>query len=66
MTISNRPTSLLDSVLDAQTTRQEIDVSMLRKAMDTMKQQGEAELQLIEQAGVQPASSGGSGLNVLA
>lgn len=66
MTISNQATTLLDSVLNAQTTRQDIEVSMLRKAMDTMKQQGDAEIQLIEQAGIQPTSGGGSGLNVLA
>ena len=34
MTIANAPTSLLDSVLTAQTTRQDIGVTVLKKAQD--------------------------------
>jgi len=56
MTISNAPTSLLDSVLTAQTTQQEIGVAVLKKAQDSMKQQGEAMVQMLEQAG--PHTSG--------
>jgi len=51
MTISNAPTSLLDSVLSAQTTRQDAEVAVLKKAQDTVKQQGDAMVQLLEQAG---------------
>ena len=53
MTISNVPTSLLDSVLTAQTTQADAGIAVLKKAQDTMKQQGEAEVQMLEQAGVQ-------------
>jgi hypothetical protein len=52
MTISNGPTSLLNSVLAAQTTQSDAGVAVLKKAQDTMKQQGEAEVQMLEQAGV--------------
>ena len=58
MTISNAPTSLLDSVLAAQTTQQDIGVTVLKKAQDTMKQQGEAMVQMLEQAGAQSINSG--------
>jgi hypothetical protein len=57
MTISNAPTSLLDSVLTAQTTQQDVGVAVLKKAQDTMKQQGEAMVQMLEQAGAQSSSS---------
>lgn len=66
MTISNSPTSLLDSVLTAQTTRQEIGVAVLKKAQDAMKQQGEAMVQMLEQAGAQPTTDGKSLLDVYA
>jgi hypothetical protein len=52
MTVSNQPGSLLDSLLQAQTTQQDAAVNLLRKAQDTAKQQGEALVQLIEQASV--------------
>ena len=61
MTISNAPTSLLDSVLNAQTTQQDIGVAVLKKAQDTMKQEGEAMVQMLEQAGA-PATDGGKPL----
>ena len=57
MTISNSTTSLLDSVLTAQTTQQDIGVTMLKKAQNAMKQQGEAMVQMIEQAGAQPTDT---------
>lgn len=53
------PVSLFDSVLQAQALRQEMGVSVLKKSQDVMKQQGEAMVQILEQAG-QP-SSGESG-----
>ena len=58
MTISSAPTSLLDSVLTAQTTQQDIGVSVLKKAQDTMKQQGDAMVQMLEQAGAQAPVAG--------
>jgi len=51
MTISNGPTSLVDSVLNAQVTQQEIGVSVLKKAQDAMKQEGQAIVQMLEEAG---------------
>ena len=52
MTINtSSPTALLDSVLTAQTTRQEVDVQVLKKAQDALKQQGEAMVNMLEQAG---------------
>lgn len=53
MTISNGPTSLLDSVLTAQTTQQEMGVSVLKKAQDAMTQEGQAIVQMLERAGAQ-------------
>ena len=51
--------SLFDSVLQTQAMRQEMGVSLLKKSQDVMKQQGEAMVQLLEQAGqVQDAGSG--------
>ena len=58
MTISNAPTSLLDSVITARTTDQELGVAVLKKAQNTMKQQGEALVQMLEQAGTQTAFAG--------
>jgi putative motility protein YjfB-like len=52
MNISNAPTSLLDSVLTAQTTRQDIGVDVLKKAQDAMKSQGEAMVQMLEKSAV--------------
>jgi len=53
------PASLFDSVLQAQAMRQEMGVSVMKKSQDVMKQQGEAMVQLLEQAG--RPSSGKSG-----
>jgi hypothetical protein len=51
MTISNQSSlSLLDSAMSADSTRQDIDVAVLKKAQDTMKQQGEAMVQMLEQS----------------
>ena len=58
MTISNAPTSLLDSVLTAQTTQQDIGVAVLKKAQNAIKQQGEAMVQMLEQAGAQTPDTG--------
>ncbi len=58
MTLSNAQTSLLNSVLTAQTTQQEIGVAVLKKAQDAMKLQGEAMVQMLEQAGPQTADAG--------
>jgi hypothetical protein len=44
-------TSLLDSVLKAQTTSVEIGVRMLKKSQDAATQQGEALVQMIENSG---------------
>jgi hypothetical protein len=52
MTISNQPASLLESVLDAQATRQEVSIAVLKKAQDQVKQQGQQMVQLLEQAGL--------------
>ena len=42
--------SLFDSVLQTQAMRQEMGVSLLKKSQDVMKQQGEAMVQMLEQA----------------
>ena len=63
MTISNQPTSLLDSVLKAQSTQQDVGVAVLKKAQDLVKQQGQAMVQLLEQSGV---SANGSKLDTYA
>lgn len=49
------PASLFDSVLQAQALREETGVRLLKKAQDVATQQGEAMVQLLEQAG-QPLS----------
>jgi hypothetical protein len=41
-------TSLLDSVLNAENTRQEIGVAVLKKAQDAQTQEGEALIKMIE------------------
>ena len=57
MTILGQPPiSLLDSAVQAQTTSVEIGVAVLKKAQDAMKQEGEAMVKMLEQAG--PQSSG--------
>ena len=52
MTVSNQPSTLLDSVLMAETTQQNAGVAVLKKAQDQVKQQGQAMGQLLEQSGV--------------
>ena len=52
MIVSNSAaTSLLDSVLRAETTRVDVSVAVLDKAQESQQQQGEAMVKLIEQAG---------------
>jgi hypothetical protein len=52
MTISSAtPMLLLDRVLEAQTTRGAIDVALLKKAQDMIKEQGESLLHLLERTG---------------
>jgi hypothetical protein len=63
MTVSNQPSSLLDSVLQAQTTQQDVGIAVLKKAQDLVKQQGQAIVQLLEQSGV---SANGSKLDTYA
>jgi hypothetical protein len=58
MTISSTPTSLLDSVIKAQTDRQEFGVAVLKKAQDTLKQEGEAMVEMLEQTVVSPTDAG--------
>lgn len=58
MTVSSQSAgTLLDSVLNAQTTQAEIGVSVLKKAQDVEKQQGQAMISMLEQAGA-PAYDG--------
>jgi hypothetical protein len=56
MTISNQPASLLDSILTAQNTREDLGVAVLKKAQDSAKQEGEAMVQMLEKSA--PRSSG--------
>jgi len=63
MTVTNQPSSLLDSVLQAQTTQQDAGVTVLKKAQDLVKQQGQAMVNLLEQVGV---SADGSKLDTYA
>jgi hypothetical protein len=57
MTVSNQPSSLLDSVLQAQTTQQDVGIAVLKN------EQGQAMVQLLEQSGV---SADGSRLDTYA
>jgi hypothetical protein len=50
--------SLLDSVLKAQTTRVDMGVAVLKKAQDLDKQEGAAMIQMLEQAAVRPGEKG--------
>ncbi len=55
MNVSNTPaTSLLDSVLNAQSTQVDIGVAVLKKAQDAMKQQGETMVKMLEQSAISP------------
>ena len=51
MTVSNQPSSVLDSVLQAQTTQQDVGITVLKKAQDQVKKQGQAMVKLLEQSG---------------
>jgi hypothetical protein len=44
------PTSLLDSVLNADSARQDANVALLKKAQDIEKQQGQALVQMLDQS----------------
>ncbi len=44
------PTSLLDSTLIADTTRQDVGVALLKKAQDIQKFQGQALVQMLDQS----------------
>jgi hypothetical protein len=57
MTVTNQPISLLDSVLQAEGTRQDANVAVLKKAQDLAKQQGQEMVKLLEQSGVSPEST---------
>lgn len=57
MTISGQPAlSLLDSALNAETTRVEIGVSVLKKAQDMAKEQGAAMIEMVEKSAPAPTS----------
>ena len=59
MNISGQPaTSLLDSVLTAQSTRVNMGVAGLRKAQDLDKQEGAAMVQMLENASIKPGEKG--------
>jgi hypothetical protein len=44
------PTSLLDSVLNADSARQDANVTLLKKAQDIETQQGQAMVQMLEKS----------------
>ena len=58
--------SLFDSVLQTQAMRQEMGVSLLKKSQDVMKQQGEAMVQMLEQAGQCQSCESGQKLDTYA
>ena len=59
MNISGQPaTSLLDSVLTAQSTRVDMGVAVLKKAQDLDKQEGAAMVQMLENASLKPGEKG--------
>jgi len=59
MNITGQPaTSLLDSVLNAQSTRVDMGVSVLKKAQDLQKQEGAALVDMLEKTGAQSGESG--------
>jgi hypothetical protein len=56
MNISGQvPTSLLDSVLNAQSTRADIGVAVLKKAQDVQKEEGAALIEMLEKSVPPPA-----------
>ncbi|MBC8097336.1 MAG: YjfB family protein [Akkermansiaceae bacterium] len=48
------PASLLDSVLNAQSTRTDMGIALLKKAQDVQQQQGAAMIKMLEQAAPPP------------
>lgn len=60
------PVSLFGSVLQAQALREEMGVSVLKKSQDVMTQQGEAMVQLLEQAGQTTSKESGHLLDAYA
>ena len=60
------PVSLFDSVLQAQALREETGVRLLKKSQDVATQQGEAMVQLLEQAGQIASSESGRMLDTYA
>jgi len=64
MTVTSQPAiSLLDSVLQAEGTRTEMQVAVLKKAQDAATQQGEAMIRMLEES-VPPVT--GHGLDAYA
>lgn len=51
MIFGQPPASLLESVLNSQSARVTTDVALLKKSQDLMKQQGQAMVDMLEQAG---------------
>ena len=58
MIVSNQHASLLDSILAAQSTCEEMGVAVLKKAQDSAKQEGEAMVKMLEQASTSASSNG--------
>lgn len=59
MTISGQPVvSLLDSAVQAQKTKLDVGVAVLKKAQDAMKQEGQALVSMLEESGVHPDGQG--------
>lgn len=58
MNVSNQPTSLLDSALQAQAARVDIGVAVLKKAQDVEKQEGAAMVQMLEDVSIKPGGNG--------
>lgn len=56
MTIGSQPLSLLDSAIQADSTRAEISMAVLKKAQDVAKEQGAAIVDLLENAAATPAA----------
>jgi hypothetical protein len=55
MTISGQAGgSLLDSILNTETVRNDISVALLKKAQDVEKQQGAAVIKMLEQSAIPP------------
>ena len=60
MTITGQPAmSLLDSVLKAETTRQDVGITVLKKAQDVGAEEATAILKLIESSAAPPQESSG-------